>query len=68
RSGMHPKMLKYINEMSPEQIIYMSCNPSTCRDDLKQLENYKIDFFEAYDMFPQTPHTETLMKLSRIRR
>ncbi|MCL1865708.1 MAG: 23S rRNA (uracil(1939)-C(5))-methyltransferase RlmD [Spirochaetes bacterium] len=65
RSGMNPKMLKYINEMSPEQIIYMSCNPSTCRDDVKQLENYKIDFFEAYDMFPQTPHVETLMKLSR---
>jgi 23S rRNA (uracil-5-)-methyltransferase RumA len=67
RSGMHPKMIKYINEMSPEQIIYMSCNPSTCRDDLKQLENYKIDFFEGYDMFPQTPHIETLMKLSRLR-
>jgi 23S rRNA (uracil-5-)-methyltransferase RumA len=67
RSGMNPKMLKYINEMSPEQIIYMSCNPSTCRDDIKQLANYKIDFFEAYDMFPQTPHTETLMKLSRIK-
>jgi 23S rRNA (uracil-5-)-methyltransferase RumA len=65
RSGMNPKVLKYIIEMSPEQIIYMSCNPSTCRDDLRQLENYKIDFFEAYDMFPQTPHIETLMKLSR---
>jgi len=65
RSGMNPKMLKYINGMAPERIIYMSCNPVTCRDDLKMLEGYGIDFLEAYDMFPQTPHVETLTLLTR---
>ncbi len=65
RSGMHPKMLKYINGMSPERIVYMSCNPSTCRDDLKMLEGYTVEFLEAYDMFPQTPHVETLTLLTR---
>ena len=65
RTGIHPKMLKEIIGMSPERIIYMSCNPSTCRDDLKMLEGYHIDFLEAYDMFPQTPHVETLTLLTR---
>jgi len=65
RSGMNPKMLGYINGMAPERIIYMSCNPVTCRDDLKLLEGYNIEFLEAYDMFPQTPHVETLTLLTR---
>ncbi len=65
RTGMHPKMLKHINGMAPERIVYMSCNPSTCRDDFKMMEGYNIDFIEAYDMFPQTPHIETLALLTR---
>ncbi len=65
RSGMNPKMLKHINGMAPERIVYMSCNPVTCRDDLKMLEGYNVDFLQAYDMFPQTPHVETLTFLTR---
>ena len=65
RSGMNPKMLKYINEMAPERIVYMSCNPVTCRDDITKLEGYSVDFLEAYDMFPQTPHVETLTLLTK---
>ncbi len=65
RSGMHPKMLKYINAMSPERIVYMSCNPVTCRDDISMLEGYDVNFVEAYDMFPQTPHVETIALLTR---
>jgi len=64
RSGMHPKMIKHINVMKPERIIYMSCNPVTCRDDIKMLEGYRVEFIEAYDMFPQTPHVETLTLLT----
>jgi 23S rRNA (uracil1939-C5)-methyltransferase len=45
--------------------VYMSCNPVTCRDDLKMLEGYNVDFLQAYDMFPQTPHVETLTFLTR---
>lgn len=65
RSGMNPKMLKYINGMAAGRIVYMSCNPVTCRDDIKMLEGYDVDFIEAYDMFPQTPHIETLALLTR---
>ncbi len=65
RSGMHPKMMSHIREMNPERIIYMSCNPATFRDDVNLLQDYRIDTFEAYDMFPQTPHLESIAVLSR---
>ncbi len=65
RSGMHPKVIKRINEMRPERIIYMSCNPAAFRLELDSLEGYRVELFEAYDMFPQTPHVETLALLER---
>lgn len=65
RSGAHPKVVKAIERMAPSRIIYMSCNPSTFKDDVKLLESYKLEFIEAYDMFPQTPHVETLALLER---
>lgn len=65
RSGMHPKMIKEIRDMKADRIIYMSCNPATCRDDVKALEDWEVETFEAYDMFPQTPHVETLALLKR---
>ena len=65
RTGIHPKMIKYINELNPERIIYMSCNPATFRDDAMGLEGYSLSSFEAYDMFPQTPHVETLAVFDR---
>ena len=66
RSGMHPKMLKHIMRILPDKIIYMSCNPSVFREELKILEGYKIESFKAFDMFPYTPHVETLAVLKRI--
>lgn len=65
RSGIHPKMRKSIAEMAPERIVYMSCNPATFRDDLLELTDYRVTSFEAWDMFPQTPHVETLAVLDK---
>lgn len=65
RSGMHPKMIKHIREMKLDKIVYMSCNPATCRDDIKALEDYRIESLEAFDMFPQTPHVESIAILRR---
>jgi len=65
RSGLNQKMIPYIQEAKPERIIYMSCNHVTFRDDLKLLDNYKLEFLKGYDMFPQTPHLETLALLVR---
>jgi len=66
RSGMHPKMLKHIREIAPPKIVYMSCNPATFREDLDGLDNYSLEKFEAFDMFPQTPHVESIAVLKKI--
>ncbi len=66
RSGMNPRVIKCLNDMRPERILYMSCNPAAFRLELDLLQGYGVEFFEAYDMFPQTPHVETLALLKRF--
>ena len=65
RSGAHPKAIKALEEMAPPKIVYMSCNPSTFRENLELLPSYEIVSFEAHDMFPLTPHVESLAVLKR---
>jgi 23S rRNA (uracil1939-C5)-methyltransferase len=65
RSGMHPKVVAYINNLKPARIIYVSCNPTTLARDLSVLkENYEIKIIQPVDMFPQTYHIETVVKLN----
>jgi 23S rRNA (uracil-5-)-methyltransferase RumA len=65
RTGAHPKVLKAVQQCAPARIVYMSCNPVTFKDNLSLLPDYKVVSFEAYDMFPQTPHLETLAVLEK---
>lgn len=66
RAGLHPKLLDEVLRVLPPQIIYLSCNPATHARDLARLqEHYAINFFEAYNFFPRTPHIETLAVLTR---
>jgi 23S rRNA (uracil1939-C5)-methyltransferase len=49
-------------------IVYVSCNPATLSRDLKILldKNYRISEIQPLDMFPQTYHIETIVKLTKI--
>ncbi len=60
RSGMHPKVLKRLIEMSAEKILYISCNPATFARDAKELveSGYKLPQVQPVDMFPHTRHIE----------
>jgi 23S rRNA (uracil1939-C5)-methyltransferase len=50
----------------PEKLIYVSCNPATQAHDISVLlENYTLDDFAAFDMFPQTKHVESVAVLSK---
>jgi 23S rRNA (uracil1939-C5)-methyltransferase len=65
RSGMHEKVTRYITEMKPKRVVYVSCNPTTLARDLKILsKNYQVDIIQPVDMFPQTYHIETVVKLT----
>jgi 23S rRNA (uracil1939-C5)-methyltransferase len=66
RSGMHEKIVKVILGIAPARIIYVSCNPATLARDLSVLiEKYYIEKIQPIDMFPQTYHIETIVKLVR---
>lgn len=65
RSGVHPKALDYVIKFNAPEIVYVSCNPKSLVVDLKVLEErgYVIEKTLLMDMFPNTPHVETVVKL-----
>jgi len=67
RKGCDKEVLLALGELQPEQIIYMSCEPSSLARDLKLLteQGYQIERVQPVDMFPQTAHVETLVQLRR---
>ncbi len=67
RTGAGQKVMTQIKEWAPAVIIYVSCDPQTlCRDIafLSDLD-YQIDLVEGLDLFPQTYHFETIVRLKR---
>ncbi len=64
RKGINISFINLLNQYLPKEIIYVSCQPSTLFRDLKLLqEKYNIVFIKKHDMFCQTHHIETLVKL-----
>ncbi len=63
RKGCSEKVLQAVSKISPEQIIYVSCNPATLARDLTRLKKYRIDDLAVFDLFPQTQHVETAVLL-----
>jgi 23S rRNA (uracil1939-C5)-methyltransferase len=67
RSGAGPGVMKKIREWDPDTILYVSCDPQTLARDLSVISprNYTMDLVEGLDMFPQTYHFETVVRLIR---
>lgn len=59
--------VKTLRELSPQWIIYSSCNPESQMKDIQKLENYEIKRVKPFDMFALTSHVENLVLLKRIR-
>jgi 23S rRNA (uracil1939-C5)-methyltransferase len=67
RGGAGKKVCEEILRISPEKIVYISCDPSTLARDLAMLkEKYEILSVQPFDMFPQTYHVETVALMSRL--
>ena len=69
RPGLHQEVIKDIIHLSPKKIIYVSCNPSTQARDLQIFlkNNYSINCIQPIDMFPHTPHIESIVSLVKDR-
>jgi 23S rRNA (uracil1939-C5)-methyltransferase len=66
RAGLHEKVIERVLDALPGQIAYLSCNPVTQARDLAKLQgHYNVEYFEAFNFFPRTPHIETLAILRR---
>lgn len=67
RKGLEPAALEQIASMTPERLVYVSCDPATLARDLKRLTalGFRPQKAVAVDMFPRTAHVETAALLSR---
>jgi 23S rRNA (uracil1939-C5)-methyltransferase len=64
---MHKDVIQQLLSLSPERIVYVSCNSATQARDLASLkEDYKLVKSQAVDMFPQTHHVENVVLLEKI--
>jgi len=65
RTGCEPAVLENIVALRPRTLIYVSCNPETLARDLALLhgQGYRVQRLQPVDMFPQTPHVETVVQL-----
>lgn len=67
RTGAESRVISGIVRLKPKRICYVSCDPATLARDLKKLiaGGYSINSIQAFDMFPQTHHVETVVQLAR---
>ncbi len=67
RKGCDEKLLDTIVSMSPDRIVYVSCDSATLARDLKVLveRGYKVKKVQPVDQFANTVHIENVILLSR---
>jgi 23S rRNA (uracil1939-C5)-methyltransferase len=54
-------------EIGPPAMVYVSCDPATLARDLRALlaAGYEMESIALVDLFPQTFHLETVVRLRR---
>ncbi len=66
RKGCGEATMQRILTLAPKKIAYVSCSPFSLIDDLDAIiDHYSVMSVTPFDMFPHTPHVETLVILER---
>ena len=67
RDGIHPRALQKIISFGVEQMVYISCKPTSLARDLVALQEagYRVEKVCLVDMFPQTVNVETVVLIQR---
>jgi 23S rRNA (uracil1939-C5)-methyltransferase len=68
RAGLAGKALRRLGRIGARRIVYVSCNPTTLASDVKALRadwSYELRRARPVDMFPHTPHVETVALLEK---
>jgi 23S rRNA (uracil1939-C5)-methyltransferase len=70
RAGLAGKALRRTGALGAARVVYVSCNPTTLASDLQVLRDdygYELERCRPVDMFPHTPHVESVSSLSLTR-
>ena len=67
RDGIHPKAIGKIIEYGVDNMVYISCKPTSLARDLQIFmdRGYRVEKICCVDMFPNTYHVETVVLLSK---
>ena len=67
RKGLEESVIDSIVYMSPDRVVYVSCDPATLARDLKRFgeRGYETVKAEAFDMFPRCHHVESVALLHK---
>ncbi len=67
RAGLDSLALHHLKNLLPKTILYISCNPLTQADNVRELQKagYKIKKLQPIDQFPHTYHIENIAVLER---
>jgi len=67
RTGMSREALDGVLGLHTARLIYVSCDIATLARDARRIADagYAIDRIDAFDMFPNTPHVETVVVFGR---
>jgi 23S rRNA (uracil1939-C5)-methyltransferase len=67
RTGLGPETTELLGRIAAPELVYVSCDPATLARDLRELVSagYRIERVTLADLFPQTFHLETVVRLRR---
>lgn len=67
RTGMSREAMSGILGLKVPRVVYVSCDPPTLARDVRRFSEigYHLGHIEAFDLFPNTAHVETLAVLTR---
>ncbi|HWK30593.1 MAG TPA: hypothetical protein VNR20_00795, partial [Terriglobales bacterium] len=67
RAGLGPKVTTSLVQAAAKEIVYVSCDPATLARDLRVFldASYAVTEMHMVDLFPQTYHVESVVKLTR---
>ena len=66
RAGLSNKAVRRLGRLEAPRIVYVSCNPTTLAGNVKELAaswGYTLERVLPVDMFPHTPHVESVSLL-----
>jgi 23S rRNA (uracil1939-C5)-methyltransferase len=66
RGGCARRVIEGIGRSGARRLVYVACDPATLARDVRRLgTGWHLDRVRAFDLFPQTAHVETVLRLTR---